>query len=84
MATNVTQKDKTLKQVIDYCEKKMDDLGHDLGIIEDHPELFGDYVVCQVQGQVDAYEDIALKCRHLFGYSGQMPTEVPNQSEDAQ
>lgn len=83
MATNVTQKDKTLQQIVDYCEKKMDDIGHDLDIIEEHLDV-SDTVYTQLQGQVDAYEDIALKCRHLFGYSGQMPTEVPNQSEDAQ
>lgn len=83
MATNVTQKDKTLKQIVDYCEKKMDDIGHDLDIIEENLDV-SDTVYTQLQGQVDAYEDIALKCRHLFGYSGSMPLEVENQSEDAE
>lgn len=67
MPTNVTQKDQTLQEIIDYCEKMMNDMGNDLGIIEDHPELFGDYVICNVQGQVDAYENIALKCHHMLG-----------------
>ena len=82
MATNVTQKDKTLKQIVDYCEKKMNDIWHDLDIIEEQLDVC-DTVYTQLQGKVDAYEDIALKCLHLLGYSGPMPSEVPNQSEDA-
>ena len=35
-----------------------------------------------VRGQVNAYEKTADHCRSLLGYSGNMPTEVPNQSED--
>lgn len=84
MATNVTQKDKTLNEIIAYCEKMMDMLSHDLDIIEDHNNELSDWVHSQIQGQVDAYEDIALKCHHMLGYSGVMPLEVPNQSEDAQ
>ena len=67
MATNVTQKDETLKQVIAYCEKKMVDIGHDLDIIADHLDL-SDTVYCQLQGQVDAYEDVALKCINALGH----------------
>lgn len=65
MATNVTQKYETLKQVIDYCEKKMNDIGHDIDIIADHLDV-SDTVYCQLQGQVDAYEDVALKCINSF------------------
>ncbi|WP_288266316.1 hypothetical protein [uncultured Bifidobacterium sp.] len=82
MATNVTQKDKTLNQIIDYCEKKMNDIGNDVDIIADHSRSASFYN--RLQGQVDAYEDVALKCLNMFGYSGSMPTEVDNQSEDAQ
>lgn len=67
MATNVTQKDKTLKQVIGYCEKKMNDIGRNLDIIADHSDV-SDSVYDQLQGQVDAYEDIALKCINLVGH----------------
>lgn len=35
-----------------------------------------------VRGQINAYEKTANHCRSLLGYSGNMPTEVPNQSED--
>lgn len=68
MPTNVTQKDKTLQQIIDYCEKKMVDIGNDLDIIADHLDL-SDTVYCQLQGQVDAYEDVALKCINLAGHT---------------
>lgn len=65
MPTNMTEKDETLKQVIDYCEKKMNDIDHYLDIIADH--LDSDAVYDQLQGQVDAYKDIALKCLHMLG-----------------
>lgn len=64
MATNVTEKDKTLNEIIAYCEKKMNDIGHELDIIADHLPV-SDTVYDQLLGQVDAYEDIALKCCHL-------------------
>lgn len=65
MATNVTEKDKTLNGIIAYCEKKMNDIGSDLDIIAEH--LDASYTVYfQLQGQVDAYEDVALKCINAF------------------
>lgn len=67
MATNVTEKDKTLNEIIAYCEKKMNDIGHDLDIIADHLDV-SDSVYDQLHGQVDAYEDIALKCINLVGH----------------
>ena len=82
MATNVIQKDETLNEIIAYCEKKMNGIGHDIDIYVEHYGV-GDAVYSQLMGQVDAYEDIALKCHHMLGYSGVMPLEVPNQSEDA-
>ena len=36
-----------------------------------------------VKGQINAYEKTADHCRSMLGYSGSMPSEVPNQSEDA-
>lgn len=67
MATNVTEKDKTLNEIIAYCEKKMNDIGSDLDIIAEHLDV-SDTVYCQLQGQVDAYEDVALKCINAFGH----------------
>lgn len=59
MAVNVTEKDKTLNEIIDWCEQ------------------------LAAEGQVNAYEKTADHCRSTLGYSGSMPSEVPNQSEDA-
>lgn len=80
MATNVTQKDKTLREVIAWCERlKIENLqiANDLLIQND----MAAYSV--VRGQVNAYEKAADHCRSMLGYSGSMPSEVPNQSEDA-
>lgn len=66
MPTNVTQKDETLNEIIAYCEKKMTDIGNNVGIIADN--YGSDAVYKQLQGQVDAYEDVALKCIHMLGH----------------
>lgn len=66
MATNVTEKNKTLHEIIAYCEKKMNDIGHDIDIIAEHLDV-SDTVYCQLQGQVGAYEDVALKCINSLG-----------------
>ncbi|WP_288270194.1 hypothetical protein [uncultured Bifidobacterium sp.] len=76
-----SEKDKTLNEIISYCKKKMTDIGNNVEIIAD--DYDSDAVYNQLQGQVDAYEDIALKCINMTGYSGVMPLEVENQSEDA-
>lgn len=67
MTTNVTEKEKTLNEIISYCEKKMNDIGHNLDTLADHSDVSDD-VYSQLQGQVDAYEDIALKCINLAGH----------------
>lgn len=77
MATNVSEKDKTLNETIDYCKAKsreeqdyartvLNDIAKGWAIAESH-----------------AYDRIADHCRSMLGYSGHMPSEVPNQSEDA-
>lgn len=82
MATNVTEKDKTLNEIISYCKQKMNDISHDLDNIADNLDIIDDFY-SKLQGQVDAYEGVALKCIHMLGYGGTMPLEVPNQAEDA-
>lgn len=37
----------------------------------------------EYDGMTTAYEHVINYCRHMLGYSGTMPSEVPNQSEDA-
>lgn len=79
MVTNVTEKDKTLQEVIDWCEQLAAEsmrLASAL-LIQHDMDAYG-----VVRGQINAYENIADHCRSLLGYTGNMPTEVSNQSED--
>lgn len=79
MVVNVTEKDQTLNEIIDWCEQQEVEglrLANDLLMQRD----MAAYRV--VKGQINAYEKTADHCRSLLGYSGSMPSEVPNQSED--
>ena len=80
MATNVTEKDRTLQEVIDWCEQlEVEGLRLANALLMQHEmDAYG-----AVKGQIDAYEKTADHCRSLLGYSGNMPSEVPNHSEDA-
>nr|UWG15706.1 MAG: hypothetical protein [Bacteriophage sp.] len=79
MAVNVTEKDKTLNEIIDWCEQlAADGLKLASTLLKQHD--MAAYGV--VKGQVIAYENTADYCRSMLGYTGNMPTEVPNQSED--
>ncbi len=69
MAVNVTQKDKTLNEVIDICE-------HLMGNPPLHLPAFAD-------GWNGALRAVIRRCRKRLGYTGSMPLEVPNQSEQA-
>ena len=78
MATNVTEKDKALQEVIDFLEKELDATNN----ASDNPDeevLKYDFY----DGMATAYEHVINYCRSMLGYSGHMPSEVPNQSEDA-
>ena len=80
MAVNVSQKDKTLNEIIDWCEQlTAEGLRLSSALLSQHD--MAAYGV--VKGQVDAYEKTADHCRSMLGYSGSMPSEVPNQSEAA-
>lgn len=74
MAVNVTQKDKTLNDVIDWCEK------HAAQIDEKIPDASDEGFLA---GERFALQTVAAHCESMLGYSGSMPSEVPNQSEDA-
>jgi hypothetical protein len=79
MAVNVTEKDKTLNEIIDWCEQlAAEDLILANALLRQHDMVA--YGI--VKGQINAYEKTADHCRSLLGYSGSMPSEVPNQSED--
>lgn len=72
MAVNVTQKDKTLNDVIEWCEK------HVARIVEKIPNASDEGFLT---GERFALQAVAAHCEELLGYSGSMPLEVPNQSE---
>jgi hypothetical protein len=80
MAVNVTEKNKTLNEIIDWCEQlEVEGLRLASDLLMQHD--MAAYGV--MQGQINAYEKTADHCRSLLGYTGSMPSEVPNQSEDA-
>ena len=69
MAVNVTQKDTTLNEIIRWCET------HHVTRVSHH-DMYA-------SGYNQALKNIASYCTRRLGYSGVMPLEVPNQSEDA-
>lgn len=79
MARNVTQKDQTLNEIIDWCEQlEVEGLRLASALLRQHD--MAAYGV--VKGQVNAYEKTADHCRSMLGYSGSMPSELPNQNEN--
>lgn len=81
MATNVTERDKTLNEIIDWCKRLENKYLRLSNVLLSRHEMDA-YDVAM--GQANAYGRTAYHCRSLLGYSGNMPTEVPNQSEDAE
>lgn len=71
MATNVSERDKAMHEVIGLIDKQ---LAHVV-----HLKHFG----ANAQGQYTALLIIKGQIKAMLGYSGSMPSEVPNQSEDA-
>lgn len=81
MATNVTQKDATLKQVIDWCEQ-CSKATQDATAISNSRGHFD--TGAWHHGRMTAFHEIEQYCKSMLGYSGAMPLEVENQSEDAE
>ncbi len=79
MATNVTEKDKVLNEIIEWCEQlEAEGLRLANALLMQHDmDAYG-----VVKGQINAYGKTADHCLSMLGYSGNMPSEVPNQSED--
>lgn len=79
MVTNVSEKDKALQEVIDWCEQlEVEGLRLANALLMQHEiDAYG-----VVKGQINAYKKTADHCRSMLGYSGSMPSEVPNQIED--
>lgn len=72
MAMNVTERNKTLQEIIAWC----DQLSMEIKCTEDATT---DRTYGKLRGLYLVYE----YCQNMLGYSGTMPSEVPNQSEDA-
>lgn len=80
MAVNITEKDKTLNEIIDWCEQlEVEGLRLASALLRQHD--MAAYSV--VKGQVNAYEKTADHCRSMLDHCRSMPSEMPNQSEDA-
>jgi hypothetical protein len=79
MAVNVTEKDKTLNEIINWCEQSAaEGLRLASALLRQHDmDAYG-----TVKGQINAYEKTADHCRSMLDHTGNMPTKVPNQSED--
>lgn len=79
MAANVTEKDKTLNKLIDWCEQSAaESLRLASALLRQHDMTA--YGV--MKGQVNAYEKTADHCRSMLGHTGNTPTQATNQSED--
>lgn len=74
MAVNVTEKDKTLNEIIDWREQlAAEGLRPASALLMQHDmDAYG-----VVMRQVNADENTADHCRPMLGYSGSMPSEVP-------
>ena len=108
MATNVTEKDKTLNEIIAWCKSQRKQIIEDVEPVpgEDVEDVYagleltiqsGDPIIEYSNDLLDGNEafvyavimqsrllDRAIDhCNSMLGYSGSMPSEVPNQSEDA-
>lgn len=71
MATNVSEKDKSLHEVMGLIDKQLARGG-----------AFGHFGP-NAQGQYTALLILKGQIKSMLGYSGSMPSEVPNQGEDA-
>lgn len=75
MATNVTEKDKTLQEIIDWCDAER-------AALKEGPSSDMDSCIWDM-GMIEAFREVSKHCHSMLGYSSSMPGEVPNQSEDA-
>lgn len=87
MATNITQKDATLRYLMDWLEGFRKNCERNLESALAKFDLTSRDVVVGVavlKGAVTAVRRVEQQCESMLGYSGgSMPLEVQNQSEDA-
>ena len=70
-ATNVTERDKALRKVMDLIDKQLAHAAH------------SEHFEANAQSQHTALLTLKDQIKAMLGYSGHMPSEVPNQSKDA-
>lgn len=83
MATNVTEKDKTLNEIIDWAKSRCHEAG--LSRFDVHRKSDRDFY----DGQVNAFHEMLELCRSMLGYSGSMPSclnyeDIDDSSPDLQ
>lgn len=85
MVTNVSEKDKTLQQVIDYCKSKRKDcrIMYTRTTNHNHDDRM---ILC---AGMRAYGHIIDYCTHMLGYRGHMPSylnyeDIDDSSPDMQ
>lgn len=77
MPVNITQKDATLHEIIQWCEQEADKQA------DTYRGSYGEERI-RADAAGDTFTRVAAHCRNMLGYTGSMPLEVPNQSADAQ
>lgn len=68
MATNITEKDKTLNEIIDWAKSRCHEAG--LSRFDVRRKSDRDFY----DGQVNAFHEMLELCRSRLGYSGSMPS----------
>lgn len=72
MAINVTQKDAILHEIVDFCNENINRFNETINK-NPHNEF--------ISGGRYALLAVSNYCQSRLGYTGDMPDEVPNQSE---
>lgn len=80
MPTNVTEKDKTLHEIIEFAEQ-YERVEKAVAAIHKHNSEYED--ATWHNGRLTAFQTIEKYCKTMLGYGGSLPLEVPNQAEDA-
>lgn len=83
MATNVTEKDKTLNEIIDWAKSRCHEAR--LSRFDVRRKSDRDFY----DGQVNAFHEMLELCRSMLGYSGSMPSclnyeDIDDSSPDLQ
>lgn len=79
MTANITEKDKTLNEIIDWCEQSAAEALRLANALLRHHDTDAYGVV---KGQANAYENTADHCRSMLDHPRPTPSDMPNQNED--